>query len=86
MTRLRHPYAVDGTGEWLRGNLYAHTVESDGVRSPAEVVADYDRRGYDFLAITTATSTRTSGWSVSAAAGAGRGSSRWSSADRSPRA
>lgn len=52
MTRLRHPYDVDGTGEWLRGNLHAHTVESDGVRSPAEVVADYDRRGYDFLAIT----------------------------------
>ena len=36
----------------LRGNLHAHTVFSDGVRSPAELVADYEALGYDFLAIT----------------------------------
>jgi PHP domain len=36
----------------LRGNLHAHTTFSDGVRTPAELVAEYERRGYDFLAIT----------------------------------
>jgi hypothetical protein len=36
----------------LRGNLHAHTTFSDGVRTPAALVAEYERRGYDFLAIT----------------------------------
>lgn len=36
----------------LRGNLHAHTVFSDGVRSPAALVEEYETRGYDFLAIT----------------------------------
>ena len=36
----------------LRGNLHAHTIFSDGVRSPAEVIAAYESLGYDFLAIT----------------------------------
>jgi predicted metal-dependent phosphoesterase TrpH len=36
----------------LRGNLHAHTVFSDGVRTPAGLVAEYESRGYDFLAIT----------------------------------
>jgi hypothetical protein len=36
----------------LRGNLHAHTVLSDGVLSPAELIADYEALGYDFLAIT----------------------------------
>ena len=36
----------------LRGNLHAHTVFSDGVRSPAALVAEYEGLGYDFLAIT----------------------------------
>jgi hypothetical protein len=36
----------------LRGNLHAHTTFSDGVRSPAALVAEYESRGYDFLAIT----------------------------------
>ena len=38
----------------LRGNLHAHTTFSDGVRTPAELVEEYERRGYDFLAITHA--------------------------------
>jgi hypothetical protein len=37
---------------WLRGNLHAHTTFSDGIRSPAALVAEYETRGYDFLAIT----------------------------------
>ena len=36
----------------LRGNLHAHTTFSDGVRSPEALVAEYETRGYDFLAIT----------------------------------
>jgi hypothetical protein len=36
----------------LRGNLHAHTTYSDGVRSPAALVHEYETLGYDFLAIT----------------------------------
>ena len=36
----------------LRGNLHAHTTFSDGVRTPAGLVEEYEQRGYDFLAIT----------------------------------
>jgi hypothetical protein len=36
----------------LRGNLHAHTTFSDGVRSPAALIEEYEARGYDFLAIT----------------------------------
>ena len=36
----------------LRGNLHAHTLFSDGVKSPADLIATYEALGYDFLAIT----------------------------------
>jgi hypothetical protein len=36
----------------LRGNLHAHTTFSDGSRSPAALLAEYESRDYDFLAIT----------------------------------
>ena len=36
----------------LRGNLHAHTTFSDGIRSPAALLEEYEKRGYDFLAIT----------------------------------
>ena len=36
---------------WFRGNLHTHTTRSDGSRPPEDVIADYDSRGYDFLAI-----------------------------------
>ncbi len=36
---------------WLRGNLHTHTTVSDGVSSPEEVIAAYEQKGYDFLAI-----------------------------------
>jgi hypothetical protein len=36
----------------LRGNLHAHTRFSDGVKSPTELIAEYEALGYDFLAIT----------------------------------
>jgi hypothetical protein len=36
----------------LRGNLHSHTTFSDGIRTPSGLVAEYEQRGYDFLAIT----------------------------------
>jgi hypothetical protein len=36
----------------LKGNLHAHTTFSDGVRTPSQLVSAYEKRGYDFLAIT----------------------------------
>lgn len=36
----------------LRGNLHAHTRYSDGVKTPAQLIAEYESLGYDFLAIT----------------------------------
>ena len=47
---LENPYASGGK-VWLKGNLHAHTTESDGKRPPQEVVDDYAARGYDFLMI-----------------------------------
>jgi hypothetical protein len=49
VTELTTPYADEGT--WLRGNVHTHTTVSDGDCAPADVVADYEARGYDFLAI-----------------------------------
>ena len=45
-----HPY--QDNGRWLRGNLHAHTTNSDGVFSLAELVRRYEECGYDFLVIT----------------------------------
>lgn len=36
---------------WLRGNLHAHTTNSDGDFSPAKVLRRYAALGYDFLMI-----------------------------------
>ncbi len=47
---LTSTYAKEGTA-WLRGNLHAHTTESDGTLPPQEVVAFYAKLGYDFLMI-----------------------------------
>lgn len=37
---------------WLKGNLHAHTTQSDGDKTPEECIALYKAQGYDFLAIT----------------------------------
>ena len=39
-------------GKWFRGNLHTHSTRSDGRKSPAQVCADYKRRGYDFISLT----------------------------------
>ena len=37
---------------WYRGNLHAHTTNSDGDAPPYDVMTWYKRNGYQFLAIT----------------------------------
>lgn len=49
MSLFTSPYSADG--EWLRGNLHTHTTNSDGTRPPEQVIADYESRGYGFLAL-----------------------------------
>lgn len=46
-----HPY-LSGPCVWRRGNLHAHTTESDGTRAPQELIDRYAELEYDFLAIT----------------------------------
>lgn len=50
MSRLSNPFAAPG--RWYRGVWHCHTTESDGARPVEDVVAWYEERGYDFLAIT----------------------------------
>jgi hypothetical protein len=42
----------DQPGRFWKGNLHTHSTRSDGTLTPAEVVAGYRERGYDFLALT----------------------------------
>jgi len=39
-------------GRWLKGNLHTHTTQSDGKRTPAEVMQWHAEHGYDFVALT----------------------------------
>ena len=45
-----NPFQAEG--EWLRCALHAHTTNSDGEASPAELVVLYEGLGFDVLAIT----------------------------------
>ena len=45
-----NPYFSENV-PWLRGNLHAHTTNSDGARAPQKVVDAYASAGYDVLAI-----------------------------------
>lgn len=38
-------------GTWFRGNLHSHTVLSDGTWTPEQMVEEYKKAGYHFLAI-----------------------------------
>lgn len=49
MPALRSPYTKEG--EWLRGNIHTHTTISDGEHSLEAVLAAYEEREYDYLAI-----------------------------------
>jgi predicted metal-dependent phosphoesterase TrpH len=51
MSTLTHPYKNLSGGQWLRGNLHAHTDRTDG-QWPLQLVLDeYAQREYDFLMI-----------------------------------
>lgn len=50
MITLQSPY-LDNDFEWLKGNLHAHTTLSDGELPPQQLIARYERLGYDFLAL-----------------------------------
>jgi hypothetical protein len=45
-----HPY--NQLGQWYKGNLHCHTTESDGIRSPMEVMDWYAKHDYDFITMT----------------------------------
>jgi hypothetical protein len=45
-----HPF--DLPGNWYKGNLHSHSTESDGIRSPMEVMDWYSSHGYTFNVIT----------------------------------
>jgi len=45
-----NPFAEKGN--WYKGNLHTHTINSDGEKSPEETLGIYRREGYDFLCIT----------------------------------
>ena len=47
---LVNPFEIEGN--WYRGNLHAHSTNSDGWLSPELLVRAYQRGGMDFLAIT----------------------------------
>ncbi|GMV92936.1 MAG: hypothetical protein AMXMBFR82_27140 [Candidatus Hydrogenedentota bacterium] len=47
---VSNPYSNDEI-PWVKGNLHAHTTNSDGKRSPQVVVDTYAARGYGFLTI-----------------------------------
>jgi hypothetical protein len=49
--QLDHPYQDLTGGQWLCGNLHAHTTFSDGQRSRQAVIDDYADRGHGFLMI-----------------------------------
>jgi|APHM01.1.fsa_nt_gi Predicted metal-dependent phosphoesterases (PHP family) len=52
MTEIVSPY-VNGHTEWRRANFHTHTAESpDASRPVAEVVTEYEIRGYDILGLT----------------------------------
>lgn len=62
--KLTHPYLNLTGGEWLKGNLHAHTTRSDGHDEPQTVIEAYAGLGHDFLmlsdheVLTTATQYR----------------------------
>ncbi|MDR3706709.1 MAG: CehA/McbA family metallohydrolase [Capsulimonadaceae bacterium] len=51
MIIIDNPYGELSNGFWVKGNLHSHSTRSDGSRKPQEVIDDYARHGYDFLAL-----------------------------------
>ncbi len=50
MSHLEHPYSdPSADGEWVRGNLHAHSTHSDGKLDPQAVIDLYAGYGHGFL-------------------------------------
>ncbi|MFB0557997.1 MAG: CehA/McbA family metallohydrolase [Candidatus Bathyarchaeia archaeon] len=47
---FNNPFEMDG--RWFKGNLHAHTTNSDGDVPTEQLVKEYQEAGYDFLSIT----------------------------------
>jgi len=47
---FNNPFTAEGN--WYKGNLHTHTTNSDGALPPVEMVGEYEKNGYHFLAIT----------------------------------
>jgi len=45
-------YPFDKPGTFYRGNLHAHSTNSDGTLTPQEVTTAYREQDYDFMAVT----------------------------------
>lgn len=48
---VHNPYGKLTGGKWLRGNLHAHTTNSDGTAAPQDVINRYAALKHDFLMI-----------------------------------
>ena len=44
--------AFSQSGQWFKGNTHAHTSVSDGKLAPEQLINEYKKAGYNFLAIT----------------------------------
>ena len=50
--RINYSNPFEGEGGWFKGNIHAHTLDSDGSYTPSDIVRFYRESGYDFLSIT----------------------------------
>lgn len=50
MIHFADPFSLPG--QWFKGNLHAHSTNSDGQLRPEQVIQWYRSRGYHFLALT----------------------------------
>jgi hypothetical protein len=51
MPRIHHPYGGLTGGRWLKGNLHAHSTQSDGERPLQQVIDAYAALGHGFCMI-----------------------------------
>ncbi len=48
--RFNNPFKVEGN--WFKGNVHMHTTNSDGTKTPEELIDIYVDTGYDFISFT----------------------------------
>lgn len=50
LTTTKNPFLTKG--QWYKGNLHTHTINSDGKLSLEQIIGSYKEKGYNFLGIT----------------------------------